>query len=118
MDKDKEIKRLNKNFDLSRKAHKRYICKLKNQLANKNVEIAELKKQVYDYKSGIEMMKNINRFDIGNSLKGCVKDLSKQRHDICKEIRDYFEVNYHAVDFDYLNEILNHIEYGENKNVE
>lgn len=35
------------------------------------------------------------------------------RHQVCDEIRAFFDVNPDVVDFDYLNEILNQIERGE-----
>ena len=83
------------------------IAKLKHQLVEKDKEIEELR----DLAVGFE--ENFT-YTLNQKLQ-LEKENRNLRHEICEKIRAYFEVNDHAVDFDYLNEILNEIEQGERK---
>lgn len=89
-EKNKEIKHLNRCLS------KRGLSEVDfyKRLREKEDEIEKLNKKILDWQDGSMALK-----------------IEKEtRHQVCEEIRNYFEVNDHAVEFDYLNEILNQIE--------
>jgi predicted RNase H-like nuclease (RuvC/YqgF family) len=88
------------------------IVKLKEQLAEKDKEIEDLKGYLQLETAFTPIRgdgKTFTKFNV-------IQDFKKQiRHQVCEEIRAFFDVNPNTVEWDYLNEILNEIEQGEQR---
>ena len=87
-----------------------------------NKKIEELKQQLSNLERNHDLLIDTfqqEREDLckeikkhSDARKRAVKKIKTIRHEICEKIRNFFDVNPDTVDWDYLNEILNQIEQG------